>query len=161
MALVGLVLAVAAPAARAQTVSEVRIRLTAPGAATDSGISSAPEESAPPPAPPQLSLLARYRRSGVLPKQRSPELSSTHLLVVAESATGEIVDWQLVPDPRLLRAEAPGPAGELEGQVLTRREAEVLVAIPDDPSIVRLRLYHPRWTGKAFTLDFLGHVPLP
>jgi hypothetical protein len=123
---------------------------------------SAPSEaSSAAPAPSALTLLGRRSASGSLPRQRNPELSSDQIVVVAEDAQGQALDWQLVADPRVLRSEGPGPTGELTGQVLQQPSTELMIAIPDDPAIVQLRLYHPRWTGTAFVLDLLGVIPLP
>ena len=50
--------------------------------------------------------------------------------------------------------------GELRGQVLERPEADLLVALPDDAEALELRIYSPRWTGDAFTLEQIGRVAL-
>src|SRR5215210_1155611 len=70
---------------------------------------------------------AGVRREGALPKQRSAELSPTQVVVVALDAEGRMRWCGLVADPRLLRAEFPGPGGELSGQVLYRESAEFVV----------------------------------
>jgi hypothetical protein len=64
----------------------------------------------------------------------------------------------LVADQRLLRAEWPGADGELTGQVLYKESAEFFVAYPDDDSIKEIRLYHPDWDGRAFSLKPVGAV---
>ena len=64
----------------------------------------------------------------------------------------------LVEDPRLLRAEAPGPDGELTGQVIYRESAEFVVQYPDDEAIAEVRLYHPDWDGQKFSLELVGAV---
>ena len=64
----------------------------------------------------------------------------------------------LVPDPRQLRAEVPGPDGELTGQVIYRESAEFIVNYPDDESIREIRLYHPKWDGQKFSLAPVGAV---
>jgi len=101
---------------------------------------------------------AAERRVGGLPKQRSAELSSDLVVVVALDAEGRMRWCGLVEDPRLLRAEWPGADGELTGQVLYKESAEFLVAYPDDDSIKELRLYHPDWDGRAFSLKPVGTV---
>jgi hypothetical protein len=101
---------------------------------------------------------AAVRREGALPKQRSAELSPTQVVVVALDAEGRMRWCGLVADPRLLRAEVPGPDGELTGQVIYRESAEFVVGYPDDESIKEIRLYHPAWDGQKFSLELVGAV---
>ena len=101
---------------------------------------------------------AAVRREGALPKQRSAELSPTQVVVVALDAEGRMLWCGLVNDPRLLRAELPGPDGELRGQVSYGESAEFFVAYPDDESISEIRLYHPDWDGQKFSLGLVGAV---
>ncbi|HEX8146368.1 MAG TPA: hypothetical protein VF591_04115 [Pyrinomonadaceae bacterium] len=110
-------------------------------------------------APGRVALLrAATRREGALPRQRSAELSPTQVVVVALDAGGHMRWCGLVADPRLLRAEAPGPDGELTGQVLYRESAEFVVQYPDDPAVAEVRLYHPDWDGQKFSLELIGAV---
>jgi hypothetical protein len=101
---------------------------------------------------------AAVRREGGLPKQRSAELSPTQVVVVALDAEGRMRWCGLVADPRLLRAEVPGPDGELTGQVIYRESAEFVVSYPDDEAIAEIRLYHPDWDGQDFSLAPVGAV---
>ena len=96
--------------------------------------------------------------AGTLPRNRSPELSQDKLMVIAVGAGGKLRWWTLIDDPRLLRAEAPGPDGVLSGQILYRAEPEFVVDVPEDPLITELRLYHPRWTGEEFVLDIINTI---
>jgi hypothetical protein len=93
-------------------------------------------------------------------RQRDPQLSENHLLVRTVNAGGEIVDTQLILDPRVIRAEAPGPSGELKSETLHRASPDFLLTIPDEAAVRELRIYHPRWTGTSFALDLLGTIPL-
>jgi hypothetical protein len=101
---------------------------------------------------------ASVRREGALPKQRSAELSTTQVVVVALDSEGRMRWCGLVSDPRLLRAELPGPDGELTGQVLYRESAEFVVQYPDDDAVAEVRLYHPDWDGQKFSLELVGAV---
>lgn len=110
-------------------------------------------------APGRVSLAsAAVRRAGGLPKQRSAELSPTQVVVVALDAEGRMRWCGLVEDPRLLRAEAPGPGGELSGRVIYRESAEFVVSYPDDDAVAEVRLYHPDWDGQNFSLEPIGAV---
>ena len=101
---------------------------------------------------------AGARRDGALPKQRSAELSPTQVVVVALDSEGRMRWCGLVADPRLLRAEVPGPGGELTGQVIYRESAEFVVQYPDDEAVSEIRLYHPDWDGQKFSLALVGAV---
>lgn len=101
---------------------------------------------------------APARREGALPKQRSAELSVTQVVVVALDAEGRMRWCGLVNDPRLLRAEAPGPDGVLTGQVIYRESAEFAIEYPDDEAVTEVRLYHPDWDGQKFSLALVGTV---
>lgn len=105
-----------------------------------------------------LRVAGTRRRAGAPPRHRSPELSQDKLMVAAVGAGGKLRWWTLVDDPRLIRAEGPGPDGVLTGQVLYRAAPEFVVAVPDDRTITELRLYHPRWTGEEFVLDLINTV---
>lgn len=110
-------------------------------------------------APGRVSLLsASARRDGGLPKQRSAELSPEQVVVVALDSEGHMRWCGLVADPRLLRAEVPGPDGELTGQVIYRESAEFIVQYPDDEAVTEVRLYHPDWDGQKFSLELVGVV---
>lgn len=110
-------------------------------------------------APGRVSLSrGAVRRAGALPKQRSAELSATQVVVVALDAEGRMRWCGLVADPRLLRAEAPGPDGELSGRVIYRESAEFVVSYPDDDAVAEVRLYHPDWDGQNFSLELIGAV---
>jgi len=146
----------AVSSASAQGIQELRFRWDAPAS---SGAPAEGAAAAPPPS--AFTLLGRQRAHGPLPRQRNPELSPDHVVVVAEDAHGRMLDWQVVADPRVLRAEFPGPTGQLSGQRLRQPSAEFMITIPDDPDLAVLRLYRPRWTGRGFALDPLGSVPLP
>lgn len=110
-------------------------------------------------APGRVALMSAVaRREGGLPKQRSAELSPTHLVVVALDAEGQMRWCGLIADPRLLRAEGPGPDGQLTGQALYKESAEFVLQYPDDETITELRLYHPDWDGQKFSLALVGAI---
>ncbi len=89
---------------------------------------------------------------GSLPRRRSVELAESEIFVAAVNETGALVWWQVMSDPRLVRAEAVSESGEISGRVLYRSDVDFLIGYPDDPSINELRLYHPDWTGDRFRL---------
>ena len=155
--LAGLVLAGAAAgstasAQTAETVQQLRIQWTTTSVST---AFPAPGQRANP-----LRLLDRRPVPGSRPRQRNPQLSADQLVVQAFDARGALVDTQLIADPRLVRAETPGPSGELSGQVLQRADPDFLITLPNSATLVELRLFQPRWTGTEFVLDLIGSIDL-
>jgi len=144
------------PLAAGQTIQEVRVQWSAsppvpPGAPGERRAQSTLE---------LFSIVSRQTMRGRLARQREPELSSDKVVVIARDSGGKILDLQVVADARIVRAEAPGPGGELSGKVLYRDRADFLFALPDDPGISRIDFYQPRWTASGFELDLIGGVPL-
>jgi hypothetical protein len=99
-------------------------------------------------------------RRGSLPKHRSVELASDQLLILTVGEGNRLRWWSTVPDPRILRAERPGPDGTLTGEVIFQKSIEFTVSIPDDNGAVELRFYHPRWTGQEFVPLLITTIPL-
>jgi hypothetical protein len=113
-------------------------------------------------APPAAEFAIVQRRAvpGPLPRERKPQLSADQLAAIAVDAMGREVDWQLIKDPRVIRAERPGPDGQLTGQVLHRPETELLLTLPANGTVVEIALYEPSWTGESYVLRYLGAIPL-
>ena len=107
-----------------------------------------------------LTVVDRQPVLGAVARERRPELAPDKLVVVLLDAGDREVDWRIIPDPRVIRGEFADADGKMNGQQLRRVETDFLVAIPDLPSITRLALYQPRWTGREFMLDLIGTVDL-
>jgi hypothetical protein len=107
----------------------------------------------------KYSLVESRQTPGPMPRQRMPELSSDQILAIAMDEQGEQSGWTLIPDPRIIRAESPGPDGKLSGQILHLSSAEFLVPVSAG-SAAALRFYQPFWTGKEFSLILLGALDL-
>jgi hypothetical protein len=101
-------------------------------------------------------VAARARVQGPLPRERDPQWSEDEIVIVAVDAVGRETSWQKVQDPRLVRAELPGPSGELRGERLHRPLAEIVTIVPDAAASVRI--FETRWTGAGFVLRELGQV---
>jgi hypothetical protein len=153
--LVVLGIAESAPAQR-RGLQEVRVRW-------DTYIGVPAPQVVPQPAQPATNAFTVEQRqwvSGSRPRPRDPKLSEDQLVIAAFDAQGARIDTQVIPDPRVLRAESPGPSGEMRGETLHHATTELLITLPDDPSITELRVYHPRWNGSTFLLDLLGTINL-
>jgi hypothetical protein len=105
-------------------------------------------------------VLGSQLRQGSLPKHRSLELASDQLLMITVDDGSRLRWWSMMPDPRILRAERPGPNGPLVGEVIYQKSIDLTVNIPDDNGAVQLRFYHPRWTGDQFLLVLISTISL-
>ena len=100
------------------------------------------------------------RKSGRLPRDRSFELSTNQILIIAVNKNAELRWWRLLLDPRLVRAETSVATGETRGEELYLTNVDFMIAYPDDPGITELRVYHPRWTAKNFQLELISTLPV-
>jgi len=138
---------------RTQTYRELKIRWTDPAKSTVELRTEAQMQI------PRVSVVEDKKRSGTLPHQRSLELAPTLLFVAAVDASNKLRWWYIMPDPRVVRLEAPTANGELSRQDFYVSDVVVVVAFPDDPEIATLRFYHPVWNGTDFDLKPLAVVP--
>jgi hypothetical protein len=99
----------------------------------------------PPPASRQLAI-ARV-------PERDPELTPDSLVVVAVDVAGSTLDWQIVHDPRVIRAESPGADGLLSGRTFTSETAEVRAVLNGGDQTTELRVFKPRWNGSDWLLE--------
>ena len=95
------------------------------------------------------------------PRQRSLELSPTLIMLAGVDDKNQLVWWDVVPDPQLVRAESANEKGELSGRVLYRSEAEVLFSLPAYLPITEIRLYRPEWDGTDYKLERFANINLP
>jgi len=110
--------------------------------------------------PESVTVLEDRPARGSRQRERNPRLAADMFVVVAVDARGEEVARVTVSDPRVIRAEAAAPSGEFESQRMMRGEVELSVLLPDEPGIVALRIYQPRWTGDYYVLDYLSETAL-
>jgi hypothetical protein len=105
-------------------------------------------------------VLARTRRAGAFPRLRSLELTEEKIFVAALDASGALRGWSLIPDPRFVRFEEPGPDGVLTGRIVAVEHPEFLAQVPDDGTVVEIRLFEPRRSGETFTLVPVAAITL-
>jgi hypothetical protein len=122
-------------------------------------------ETSPPPGadvaarePRALALIDQRVVAGRLRRERFPQLSYDRLVVVVRDAAGRELDWRLVQNPGIVRAEAPGPDGRLQGGAIELDSMELSIAIPDVAGADRVYLYRPHWTGTEYVLEPFGQV---
>ena len=140
------------PISNAQTYKQIQVRWQSVGA---SGAKLEKQR-----APGVVTLLDSKRRQGILPGERSLELSTNQILIVGLDQKGELRWWRLMLDPRLVRSETTGPGGEIRGEDYYLAKIDFMVECPDDPGIKELRFYHPLWNGKEFSLELVSTLPV-
>jgi hypothetical protein len=107
-----------------------------------------------------FTLLGQVRFAGAPRRERQPEPSANDLVIVVQDSTGRDLDWRIIPNPRLIRAETPDQNGVLSGRVIERDQVELLVYIPDVAGADRIQIFSPVWNGKDYTLDPLGQLTI-
>ena len=124
-------------------------------------------ETSPPPGadvaarePRTLALIDQRVVAGRLRRERFPQLSQDRLVVVVQDAAGGELDWRLVPNPALVRAEAPGPDGRLQGRVIELDNVVLSIAIPAIQGAHEILLYRPYWNGAEYLLEPFGQVQI-
>jgi hypothetical protein len=91
-------------------------------------------------------------------RQRTLEMAPGRVLIAAIDRTNQLKSWTVMLDPRIVRAEGPGPDGTLTGQEVMLDNVEFLIAFPDDPEIIELRLFEPRLERQQYTLVAVGSI---
>jgi hypothetical protein len=77
---------------------------------------------------------------GVAPASQRMPAASHEVEIIGRDATGAD-RWRAVqPDPRLVRAEWPGPDGHLEGETIELPEADLTVAVPTGLGITAIEV---------------------
>lgn len=155
-----LVLLLTGPAKAGDTemsrVIELHLSSTSPSSVAKNHLSPAP--------PPDnaVTVLSQKRVQGAPPTERNPELSRQHLVVVGLNAQGQEISRTVMLDPRILRAETVDLSGKLTNpELLYRSDVTFSIAVPDDPGVIGVKVYQPRWTGTEYALDLIGEVKLP
>jgi hypothetical protein len=132
---------------------EVRARLTLLQPPVPSTTTPGEPAAAP---PTRIDVLSVRHIEGAAPMDLRPEISAFHLVLVSVDAAGTPVAWQLVLDPRRLRAEFPGADGVRAGTEVISPVADLQFVIPDDPRITATHVYEPRWNGTTHVLHPVG-----
>ncbi|REJ75265.1 MAG: hypothetical protein DWQ47_07200 [Acidobacteria bacterium] len=91
-------------------------------------------------------------------RQRSFELADHQLVIFLTDAENRVLWWDIVSDPRILRAESSNDTGELSGKTLYRTTGQVVIGVPAVDAVETLHVFKPVWDGQSFRLDPLGDV---
>ena|SRR2546423_2194133 len=100
------------------------------------------------------------QHSGSLRQLNEIRFSEDQIFVIAVDANNQLRWWDLLDDPRILRAETEGPNREVMGGTYYRAKVEMFITPPDNGAITELRFFLPKWTGTEFILEPLSVVPL-
>ena len=137
---------------QARDVQRVRqLRVATIGVEPDAGSTAQPR---------MFALLEQRVVLGSLRRERFPQLSYDRLVVVVHDAAGRELDWRLVPNPGIVRADVPGPDGRLRGGTIEVDSVELSITIPDVAGADRVDIFRPRWTGSEYLLDLVGEIRL-
>ena len=93
-----------------------------------------------------------------LRRDRRPEISPNHLVVVVLDNDDHAIDWRLFLDPGIVRAESPGRDGRMWGQIVKHGVVELLIAIPNLDNAHRIHIHSPRWVNGEYLLDMIAEV---
>lgn len=108
----------------------------------------------------ELSIELVSRQAGSVKRQRSFELTEDRIVILLTDSERRVLWWEIIADPRVLRAEGPDQGSELRGQMLYRSIGLISFGIADDEAIRTLHVFKPTWDGHSFRLDPLGEVSL-
>ena len=103
-----------------------------------------------------FTITSAKEQAGTVTLPKSSELSADQVVVVAIDKQQRMCGWNVVADPRTVRAEHGDDDGNIKGNLFHRTKAYILVDLQGSPAVTQLRFYHPRWTGTEFVLDPLG-----
>ena len=110
----------------------------------------------------RVRVIEHRKLAGSPPRQRSPEVSTDHLVVIGSDNEGREIARSIIIDPRLVRAEhVELPGVILSSNTFLRGSVEFSIMLIDDPRITSIRIYKPDWTGEEWILDLIDEVKLP
>jgi hypothetical protein len=147
---------VAAQAADTESVREVTIRWAAYAGGANGLVGPATAVALN-----RFDVVAQRVVPGSLPRERHPDFSGDQIVVAAVDEAGTTLSWQLVPDPRILRSEGPGPDGILRGAVFYRTDPVFTFSFPADVQPARIDVLQPRATPDDWQFDLVASFPLP
>ena len=137
--------------------SQTAVSTSSSARMSDSSSTSQPQQQA---SPPSVDVLDNKVIAGRAPRQRNPQLSADHLVLVGVDSLGNEIARVSILDPSLIRAESADQQGRITSTRLYRDSVDFSVVLPDDPRITSIKIYRPRWTGSQFLLDPVGEGSL-
>jgi len=105
----------------------------------------------------RFTLTSAETVAGSLRRDRAPQVSSTSLVIVSQDDAGRELDWRVMQDPRVVRAEATR-TDTVNGERLYYVDIDLLLQLPALPETSQLAIYSVRAVGGQPVLDLLGTV---
>ena len=118
------------------------------------GLSHTPSATA------ELSVVDISTNAARKPTMRSIELSPHTIFAAMIDENSDLVSWGVYPDPRIFRTESSTLDGKLEGSLMYRASAELLLPVPTQNSPMTVRLFYPNWDGREYNLEPIGSVSI-
>lgn len=137
----------------------VMLRLSTPTGRSQPGVRPLPADSTHAPNQ-RVSVIEQTPSAVSMPKQRDPQLSPNHVVVIAYDANDNEIYRLAQYDPRIVRAEAGADTTELDYQQRFRTDVQFPISLPSDPRIHKLTLYKPVWKGDGFSLEPIGDTAI-
>jgi hypothetical protein len=103
-------------------------------------------------------ISARSVRVSIRP-ERAPEIGPATLLIASVTDDDREVDWRLVPDPRIVRAEL-GDDAQLRSKRLYYLDIEFVALLPQLERVTQLRVYGVQRAKVGLIATPLGAVNL-
>lgn len=114
------------------------------------------------PAPAQRAkILQKKRVVSKVPRQRNPQLTSQHLVIIGYDEKNREIARVMIPDPRLIRMEEIDDSGRfISKRIIYEDTAEFSLLFPENPQLRTMKFYHPNWTGEKYILNLIGETPI-
>ena len=107
-----------------------------------------------------VQLVEQQVIAGAVRRLRHYQYSEDQIVVVAVDRSGNELYRDIHTDPRLVRAEVPNAAGNLEYKEFYSPSASMAFSIPNDSSAQAVRLLKPKWNGVSFSFEAIGVLAL-
>lgn len=108
----------------------------------------------------QIRLVEERSSSKLVTGRRHIQYSEDHLVIAVLDSNGNELFRDVRIDPRLVRAEVPGPDGLLQNRKIYRVSQSFAFSIPVQQGMQSVRIYKPVWTGSRFVFDLVGDLAL-
>lgn len=105
--------------------------------------------------------MTEYRSgTGMLKLKRDIELSAHHLFVAVLDSSKNLIWYDQLPDPRLLRAEFLDGNDNSNGKIIYRDQTDLILSVPSGIGEAEILLYQPVLEGSDFDLKRIGTIDL-
>jgi hypothetical protein len=107
----------------------------------------------------KFEVLSTEEVTGTVRAERAPQLGRNSLVVVSVDAGERELDWRIVADPRLVRAEAEADRPD-RGEPLYYLDADLRLLLPNLADTTHIRIYTARRGNPEAPLRLLATMPI-